>query len=105
MEGDFLSISPPASASKISIHALRVEGDALYDTRVPPKRPISIHALRVEGDTINLDALVPKLISIHALRVEGDQPTPEQLQARADFYPRPPGGGRLASSFMGGGVG
>ncbi len=37
------------------------------------KNRISIHALRVEGDTIPTEAEVKALlISIHALRVEGD---------------------------------
>ena len=60
------------SARRISIHALRVEGD--YDTGLPRGcPPISIHALRVEGDvTVN----------------GGD------AMNMIDFYPRPPGGGR-----------
>ena len=36
------------------------------------KRKISIHALRVEGDTLTYKNGVPDEISIHALRVEGD---------------------------------
>ena len=86
----------PVNVCAISIHALRVEGDAFPLPAFYRFHKISIHALRVEGDapsnprftggqgrflstpsgwratTINLDALVPKLISIHALRVEGD---------------------------------
>ena len=56
---------------KISIHALRVEGDSkgriTHENKV-----ISIHALRVEGDSplFGLSFIDP--ISIHALRVEGD---------------------------------
>ena len=101
---------------RISIHALRVEGD-------PPvaKRPladlISIHALRVEGDGCMRFKDLQAKISIHALRVEGDfssvaqralalifLSTPSGWRAtqthRAGeyrvwhFYPRPPGGGR-----------
>ena len=34
-------------------------------------------------------------ISIHALRVEGDRPTPASIGRARNFYPRPPGGGRL----------
>ena len=37
------------------------------------------------------------MISIHALREEGDTDEPSRLRRRADFYPRPPRGGRLAS--------
>ncbi len=33
---------------------------------------ISIHALREEGDTLTLKARLLKIISIHALREEGD---------------------------------
>ena len=37
-------------------------------------------------------------ISIHALRVEGDDPPFTACVAKRNFYPRPPGGGRLARS-------
>ena len=37
---------------EISIHALRVEGDAWYDSEID-LMSISIHALRVEGDSKN----------------------------------------------------
>ena len=78
----------------ISIHALRVEGDAatmrpaLTPSYFYPRPPgggrpvpavphgdlvvISIHALRVEGDVVHLEQLGAVFISIHALRVEGD---------------------------------
>ena len=79
----------------ISIHALRVEGDAYPGTKCVNKlyfypRPpgggrllgattqntfkfISIHALRVEGDHEHFFNRFAKVkISIHALRVEGD---------------------------------
>ena len=57
---------------KISIHALRVEGDKEGET-FGVMLKISIHALRVEGDGIAIGAeLAEKKISIHALRVEGD---------------------------------
>ena len=80
---------------------------------------ISIHALRVEGDGRQMDDLILLIsISIHALRVEGDYAyglrkvknmeflsTPSGWRAtvdtlcppieETDFYPRPPGGGRL----------
>ena len=38
-----------------------------------------------------------KQISIHALREEGDQSSEHQSHNRADFYPRPPRGGRQHS--------
>ena len=34
-------------------------------------------------------------ISIHALREEGDHPCRQFLLTQANFYPRPPRGGRL----------
>ena len=79
---------------KISIHALRVEGDirslsAMKNTQrflstpsgwratglwgsVTINQQISIHALRVEGDPWIQKRIYGIFISIHALRVEGD---------------------------------
>ena len=82
---------------KISIHALREEGDPGREPHTwpghsdfyprPPRggrpcirswasnlmRQISIHALREEGDPLSLGSLkAPNHISIHALREEGD---------------------------------
>ena len=48
--------------------------------------------------------LVPSLtvpISIHALRVEGDKCPVRSLPSIVNFYPRPPGGGRLSSLAIG----
>ena len=57
---------------------------------------ISIHALRVEGDAPHLiETALTKVISIHALRVEGDGAPLPRYPHKPDFYPRPPGGGRL----------
>ncbi len=81
---------------KISIHALREEGDLVCSSngaascnfypRPPrggrhsryvflvPRKSISIHALREEGDYILIEVDGESLIiSIHALREEGDQ--------------------------------
>ena len=102
---------------RISIHALRVEGDSLCvliseDTIKFLSTPsgwratgfgkaqigfilISIHALRVEGDgypPVTIDDVYK--ISIHALRVEGDDLFVSALPGSEYFYPRPPGGGR-----------
>ena len=81
---------------RISIHALRVEGDLVKAGVLIWQGQISIHALRVEGDlsdmrvsitvyeflstpsgwraTVQYDPDTPPTppISIHALRVEGD---------------------------------
>ena len=101
----------------ISIHALRVEGDAYPGTKCVNKlyfypRPpgggrrcrsscrihhqrISIHALRVEGDLSLRHQAERSYISIHALRVEGDATSYSTfISSSCNFYPRPPGGGR-----------
>ena len=102
--------------AKISIHALREEGD-LRGVCSPGKSVISIHALREEGDagtTISaakgtyfyprpprggrLPARarfqLPAQISIHALREEGDSRVVALSALPSNFYPRPPRGGR-----------
>ena len=67
-----IKINPLTGHVMISIHALRVEGDAgAFAVAVQPS--ISIHALRVEGDLVHSHhASIDNQISIHALRVEGD---------------------------------
>ena len=56
---------------------------------------ISIHALREEGDLLLRDLSPNQLcISIHALREEGDPSLARFRRWKADFYPRPPRGGR-----------
>ena len=111
-------------AFRISIHALREEGDGKHRRTSHPQqdfyprpprggRPKEIYA---QGNTAD--------ISIHALREEGDPrksmhratqriflstPSarratayePNRQRPRADFYPRPPRGGRLALIAMG----
>ena len=115
---------PPSLVSKsriklISIHALREEGDWIFDgLRCTLKRFLSTpSARRATGQFIGLGDKVS--ISIHALREEGDCPLPrgKSIFARFlstpsarratqffgigcglfwNFYPRPPRGGRLA---------
>ena len=86
----------PLTPFRISIHALREEGDLRPDDARESGMAISIHALREEGDQGNTAALsvttiflstpsarratadvakqrVDFLISIHALREEGDE--------------------------------
>ena len=41
------------------------------------------------------------IISIHALREEGDKIHSVDLPTRADFYPRPPRGGRQYAEALG----
>ena len=88
---------------KISIHALREEGDGAsaswttvrsYFYPRPPRggRLFDVLVLILHGE-----------ISIHALREEGDA---ESLRGRSkcqNFYPRPPRGGRQASKGRGAG--
>ena len=84
--------------TRISIHALREEGDIEIDPSevnpvlflsTPsarratsgsllrcPSRKISIHALREEGDGTQVQAHSFSRISIHALREEGDNTAP-----------------------------
>ena len=65
-------------------------------------QPISIHALREEGDVARFLAdRAGELISIHALREEGDRSSQTcwPMQA-ANFYPRPPRGGRPKGSMI-----
>ena len=66
----------------------------VYTARDKPIRRISIHALRVEGDVGVPPVHARGVISIHALRVEGDSLKMQAGTVFTDFYPRPPGGGR-----------
>ena len=116
--GRLVRCSLLTSTWAISIHALRVEGDSRTSKTKGRITHISIHALRVEGDSLPppLGRPLPVFlstpsgwratqlkknlhyrqnISIHALRVEGDKACSciPGITA-ADFYPRPPGGGR-----------
>ena len=59
---------------------------------------ISIHALREEGDLLPIPFCSSQTISIHALREEGDVPGAAKGRRCADFYPRPPRGGRPGRS-------
>ena len=61
---------------------------------------ISIHALREEGDAILAEAIANGLISIHALREEGDPTAWWPLLTGTYFYPRPPRGGRPSCKSM-----
>ena len=104
--------------SEISIHALRVEGDAKCvspeadvciflstpsgwrATMSPRKRGVGLKYFyprppgggrRTTAGTLSLRVD----ISIHALRVEGDRTFGRARPVEFYFYPRPPGGGRL----------
>ena len=63
---------------------------------------ISIHALRGEGDLRRVvDIRIVGVISIHALRGEGDRGHPAVDFPLGDFYPRPPWGGRPTTALRG----
>ena len=64
-----------------------------------PSAKISIHALREEGDVGGDPALGLFGISIHALREEGDRSRSGFQLCRGHFYPRPPRGGRRAQVY------
>ena len=55
---------------------------------------ISIHALREEGDVGFEPTGNARFISIHALREEGDHRSDSVRPLQRDFNPRPPRGGR-----------
>ena len=90
------SVRPVAvHAVRISIHALREEGDH------PPRRssrrkPISIHALREEGDVMQA-ATMPCPAYFYPRPPRGGRPCgrPWKPRRHTHFYPRPPRGGRL----------
>ena len=74
--------------SKISIHALREEGDRAT-TSPRSNHGISIHALREEGDVKASVHLQTAYISIHALREEGDAKTTLDRGHRHKFLSTP----------------
>ena len=80
-EGEFLS-TPSARRATVDIKTHADRDD------------ISIHALREEGDHGGGDTMTQWSISIHALREEGDNLLHEWYHGGANFYPRPPRGGR-----------
>ncbi len=85
--------------SRISIHALRVEGD--YDLfYICNTFFISIHALRVEGDAV-LDRN-NYVFFVFLSTPSGWRATSTTMlgsACRLNFYPRPPGGGRRLLLF------
>ena len=86
---------------KISIHALREEGDLLGVVHVIAKVFISIHALREEGDikighshsTIRLFQSTPSARRATMINMS-------QVVQTSDFNPRPPRGGRLPDTTI-----
>ena len=79
---------------RISIHALRVEGDKGLDTTVFVTSVFLSTPSGWRATSIWLNHGPNREISIHALRVEGDSSHHAPTIATSYFYPRPPGGGR-----------
>ena len=89
-----MAIEPKDSGRAISIHALREEGDAIegdktYENIKFLSTPSARRATLRSGSDVQAVQ-----ISIHALREEGDSVCVRLFQHRANFYPRPPRGGR-----------
>ena len=103
-------------AKRISIHALREEGDRSFTGFCvrfrnfyprPPRggRPGSTPGPLSRGGFLSTPSArrathiiqivdMLDIISIHALREEGDPPAAAPVSSMSDFYPRPPRGGR-----------
>ena len=79
---------------KISIHALREEGDRAFAEQFGGQ--LYFYPRPPRGGRHQLFRRCPQLcrISIHALREEGDASCPRKRPRPRNFYPRPPRGGR-----------
>ena len=86
-------------SARISIHALREEGDIRTQ---PPASGLSYFNPRPPRGG-RLFEVVPqqscRYISIHALREEGDRAIIERRRGVKDFNPRPPRGGRPSACW------
>ena len=74
---------------RISIHALREEGDVCFAHMIFRLLVISIHALREEGDATRETVDDEEDISIHALREEGDRWTVGTTVTTTQFLSTP----------------
>ena len=80
---------------RISIHALREEGD-LWKSLLLRSRSVFLSTPSARRATLHpCGQLVLLFISIHALREEGDGGNAYFNSSCSNFYPRPPRGGRL----------
>ena len=85
---------------KISIHALREEGD-LTDSLSITVSMIFLSTPSARRATVVMRIIAAwSTISIHALREEGDSPGSKAWEKKHDFYPRPPRGGRQAGESV-----
>ena len=92
------ALLPILSAFRISIHALREEGDRGV-TSSPHHVSISIHALREEGDPICAADMITTFYFYPRPPRGGRRRTKARAQCASYFYPRPPRGGRPYSFF------
>ena len=86
----------PIKLTRISIHALREEGDRFRCRPVRDNFCISIHALREEGDPVKMSS--PMCFRIFLSTPSARRATGQLGNHGRDheyFYPRPPRGGRL----------
>ena len=87
-EGD--SVGPSTSPSATYFYPRPPRGGRPLRVRVVViLRRISIHALREEGDSSLLPVITPLLISIHALREEGDTWPSSSLRSTTTFLSTP----------------
>ena len=85
---------------RISIHALREEGDGI-DLGIKDKDLQFLSTPSARRATLCRWAADHRWrISIHALREEGDATARDTTCRRMNFYPRPPRGGRQSSPYI-----
>ena len=122
MEGDCNYSRYERKCNSISIHSLRMEGDAFgQDSALPPPyfNPLPPHGGRPCQFLFAMILLTfqstpsawretllcatsggNSLISIHSLRMEGDDNIRIYRMLRIHFNPLPPHGGRLSSHYL-----
>ena len=88
----------PGASKKISIHALREEGDEIGHAQAVLARDFYPRPPRGGRLMAQFLQFFQIRISIHALREEGDNSTECNASCMFYFYPRPPRGGRHGRS-------
>ena len=81
-------------AFRISIHALREEGDGKHRRTSHPQQDFYPRPPRGGRRHTSPTGNGREPISIHALREEGDSRSLQWASTLSNFYPRPPRGGR-----------
>ena len=90
------------SPRRISIHALREEGDGKQYAYRAAKWDISIHALREEGDNEEVDKMSVAEIFLSAPSARrATRAGAQRRRPYSNFYPRPPRGGRHGAPLSG----